>query len=97
MQEGVRWTNLTREEIAQGLADEGYPVSVTVVDRLLEATHMGQRQPQKIKAMAHDPDRDEMVRDLSRRATTKTGLHVYSRTLRGLYETGHRASGSTAS
>ena len=65
MQEGVRWTNLTREEIAEGLADEGYPVSVTVVDRLLETTHMGRRQPQKIKTMAHDPDRDEQFRHIA--------------------------------
>ena len=34
----------------------------------------------------------EMVRDLSRRATTTSGLHVFARTLRGLYETGHRAT-----
>jgi hypothetical protein len=34
----------------------------------------------------------EMVGDLSRRATTATGLHVFSRTLRGLYEIGRRAT-----
>lgn len=65
MQEGVRWTNLTRSEIAAGLADEGFPVSVTVVDRLLEEAHMGQRQPQKIKTMIHDPDRDEQFRHIA--------------------------------
>ena len=65
MQEGVRWTNLTRGEIAEGLAEEGYPVSVTVVDRLLEEAHMGRRQPQKIKTMVHDPDRDEQFRHIA--------------------------------
>jgi hypothetical protein len=34
----------------------------------------------------------EMMRDLSRRATTASGLHVFARTLRGMYETGHRAT-----
>ena len=47
MQEGVLWTNLTRSEIAAGLAEEGFEVSVTVVDRLLEEFHLGQRKPQK--------------------------------------------------
>jgi len=65
MQDGVRWTNLTRGEIADGLADEGYPVSVTVVDQLLEEAHMGRRQPQKIKTMVHDPDRDEQFRHIA--------------------------------
>jgi hypothetical protein len=65
MQDGVRWTNLTRSEIASGLAEEGYPVSVTVVDRLLEEVHMGQRQPQKIKTMVHDPDRDQQFRRIA--------------------------------
>ena len=34
----------------------------------------------------------EMVRDLCRKATTKSGLHIFARTLRGLYEIGHRAT-----
>lgn len=59
MQEGVRWTNLTRSEIAAALGEEGFPVSVTVVDGLLEEFGMGQRKPQKVKTMRHDPDRDE--------------------------------------
>ena len=37
----------------------------------------------------------EMVRDLSRRATTKTGLQVFARTLRGVYELGHRAKATS--
>lgn len=65
MQEGVLWTNLTRSEIATSLAEEGFPVSVTVVDRLLEECHMGQRHPQKIKTMVDDPDRDEQFRHIA--------------------------------
>lgn len=80
MQEGVRWTNLTRGEIAAGLADEGYPVSVTVVDRLLEDAHMGRRQPQKIKTMTHDLDRDEQFRHIAdlKREYLAAGLPVLS-------------------
>jgi hypothetical protein len=80
MQEGVRWTNLTRGEIAAALADEGHPVSVTGVDRLLEASHMGQRHPQKIKTMVHDPDRDEQFRHIAelREQYLAAGLPVLS-------------------
>jgi len=66
MQDGVLWTNLTRPEIAAGLADEGFPVSVTVVDQLLETFHLGQRKPQKIKTMQHDPDRNEQFEHIAR-------------------------------
>ena len=65
MQDGLLWTNLTRSEIAAGLAEEGFSVSVAVVDRLLDEVQMGQRQPQKIKTMVHDPDRDEQFRRIA--------------------------------
>lgn len=65
MRDGVTWTNLTRSEIAAGLAAEGFPVSVTVVDQLLEESHMGQRQPQKAKTMVDDLDRDEQFRHIA--------------------------------
>jgi hypothetical protein len=65
MREGVLWTNLTRGEIAAGLADEGFEVSVTVVDHLLEEFDMGQRKPQKIKTMRHDPDRDAQFQHIA--------------------------------
>ncbi len=58
MHEGVLWTNLQRPEIAARLGDEGFPVSVTIVDRLLDAHGMGYRQPQKIKTMTRHPDRN---------------------------------------
>ena len=58
VQEGVRWTNLTRADIASALAAEGFDVSVTVVDRLLDESHMGQRKPQRVKTMRHHPDRN---------------------------------------
>lgn len=65
MQDGVLWTNLTRSEIAAGLEECGFPVSVTVVDQLLEAFHLGQRKPQKMKTMQHDPDRNEQFEHIA--------------------------------
>lgn len=58
MHEEVRWTNLRRPEIAARLSDEGFSVSVTVVDRLLEEFDMDYREPQKIKTMTQHPDRN---------------------------------------
>jgi len=66
MQDGVVWTNLSRSEIAAGLSDRGFPVSVTVVDQLLEAFHLGQRKPQRIKTMQQDPDRNEQFEHIAR-------------------------------
>ena len=80
MQEGVLWTNLTRGEIAAGLADEGFGVSVTVVDHLLEEFGMGQRKPQKIKTMRHDPDRDAQFKHIAalKKEYLEAGLPVLS-------------------
>lgn len=66
VQEGVRWTNLTRSEIAAGLADEGFPVSVTVVDRLLDEFGFHRRKPQKVKTMAQAVNRDTQFKNISR-------------------------------
>lgn len=80
MQDGVRWTNLTRSEIAAGLADQGFPVSVTVVDRLLEEHQMGQRKPRRIKTMRHDPDRNEQFEHIAelKEEFLEAGLPVLS-------------------
>lgn len=80
IQDGVLWTNLTRAEIAAGLAGEGLPVSVTVVDHLLEEFGMGQRKPQKVKAMRHDPRRNaqfEWIAEL-KKDYLEAGLPVLS-------------------
>jgi hypothetical protein len=58
MREGVLWTNLTRSEIASGLAQEGFQVSVTVVDRLLDEYGFAFRKPQKVKTMGEVADRN---------------------------------------
>jgi hypothetical protein len=51
MNEELKWTNLTREQLAQGLAAAGFEVSVTVVDQLLEKHHFRRRQAFKTTAI----------------------------------------------
>jgi hypothetical protein len=65
-QEGVLWTNLTRAEIADALAEEGFPVSVTVVDHLLNLHEMGQRKAEKTKPLGTAADRDAQFRYIAR-------------------------------
>ena len=79
-QDGVLWTNLTRAEIAAGPADEGFEVSVTVVDRLLDEFDMGQRKPRKIKTMRHDPDRNQQFENIAalKKEYLEAGLPVLS-------------------
>lgn len=47
MDETVKWTNLTRQEIAELLTTEGFQVSVTVVEQLLERHDYRKRKAQK--------------------------------------------------
>lgn len=44
MDEEVKWTNLTRPHIADLLAQEGVPVSIPVVQQLLEKHHFRKRR-----------------------------------------------------
>ncbi len=59
MDEQVKWTNLTRVEIAQLLKEEGIMVSVTVVDQLLEKHNYRQRKAQKRRATGEHPQRNQ--------------------------------------
>jgi hypothetical protein len=64
MQDGVFWTNLSRPEIAARLSEQGYDVSVTVVDQLCEQFHLGYHKPQKVKTTRECTDRDEQFRHI---------------------------------
>jgi Rhodopirellula transposase DDE domain len=66
MREGVRWTNLTREEIAERLAEAGTPVSVTVVKQLLRKHRYVKRKAQKSKAMGQHADRNQQFEKIAR-------------------------------
>ena len=65
MDETVKWTNLTREEIAIGLEEEGYSVSVTIVDQLLERHNFRRRQAFKAESGQQVPQRDEQFQNIA--------------------------------
>lgn len=62
--ETIKWTNLTRQEIAQLLKDEGISVSVTVVDQLLEKHNYRKRKAQKRLATGAHPQRNEQFENI---------------------------------
>jgi hypothetical protein len=64
--ETVKWTNLTRQEIAELLHTEGIEVSVTVVDQLLEKHHYRKRKAQKRLATGEHPQRNEQFENIER-------------------------------
>lgn len=80
MREGVRWTNLTRSEIATALGQEGFEVSTATVDRLLDEFGFGQRKPRKVKTMGECADRDAQFKKIDALKTRylKAGLPVVS-------------------
>jgi len=66
MDETLKWTNLTRQEIAELLKGEGIEVSVTVVDQLLEKHHYRKRKAQKRLATGTHPQRNEQFENIER-------------------------------
>ncbi len=66
MREDVRWTNLTQERIAEGLAEVGTPVSVPVVKQLLDRHGFVRRKARKSTAMGHHPDQDAQFQNIAR-------------------------------
>lgn len=60
-----KWTNLTQEEIANGLKEEGINVSVTVVKQLLENQDFVKRKAQKSKSIAESEDRDKQFEKIA--------------------------------
>lgn len=60
--ETVKWTNLTRKEIAQLLELEGLKVSVTIVDQLLLKYNYRKRKAQKRLATGSHPQRNAQER-----------------------------------
>jgi predicted XRE-type DNA-binding protein len=59
MDEQIKWTNLNRPEIAEALAIRGYPVSVTVVDQLLEENDFRQRRAARMLTAKKTKNRDK--------------------------------------
>lgn len=60
MDEAIKWTHLTRQQIADRLAEEAsISISVTVVDQLLKKHQFRRRQALKRKSTGHNPHRNE--------------------------------------
>lgn len=67
MDETIKWTNLSRPAIAEKLEEQGFKVSVTVVDQLLEKHHFRPRQAFKAEAGKKNiPQRDEQFKNIER-------------------------------
>ena len=60
MDESVKWTHLTRQQIADQLAsEEAIAISVTVVDQLLDKHQFRRRQAIKRKSTGSNPNRNQ--------------------------------------
>ena len=77
----VKWTNLSRRQIAKRLKDRGTPVSRHVVSQLLKKHGYRRRKALKKKTMGpRHPDRDAQFENIARLKKTylKAGLPVIS-------------------
>ena len=59
MDEDIKWTNLTRQQIADLLAEKGINISVTVVDQLLWKHKFRKRKAVKMIACGSSENRNE--------------------------------------
>lgn len=67
MDERIKWTNLSRQSIANKLKDKGFPISVTVIDKLLRKHKFRRRQAFKYEAGKKNiPNRDEQFKNIER-------------------------------
>lgn len=65
MNEEIRWTNLTRQQIADLLfSQEQIKVSVTVIDQLLNKHNFRRRQAQKTQVTGHNPHRNQQFENI---------------------------------
>jgi len=66
MDEQIKWTNLTREKISEGLAEKKIKVSVTVVDQLLKKHEFRRRKAFKSLPGGHAKNRNEQFVNIQR-------------------------------
>lgn len=64
--ETVKWTNLSRPQIAEFMAQEGQPVSIPVVEQLLAKHHFRKRHAFKNLPGGQHKDRDAQFRNIQR-------------------------------
>lgn len=66
MREGVKWTNLSRRQIARELKKLGTPASKNVVSQLLYEAGYRRRKPQKSHTMGEHADRNSQFEKIAR-------------------------------
>ena len=66
MAEEVIWTDLTTADIAAGVSARGTPVSVHIIEQLLDACDYHRRKAQKDLPMGVHPDRDAQFQNIAR-------------------------------
>jgi len=67
MDEKIKWTNLSKIEIAKKLEDKGYKVSVEIVKQLLKKYHFRKRKAQKtIAGKENIENRDEQFKNIEK-------------------------------
>ena len=66
MDERVKWSNLSRQEIADKLQEKGIKISVTVVDQLLAKHNFRRRQAFKSVVGKQVAQRDEQFKNIEK-------------------------------
>jgi hypothetical protein len=66
MDESIKWTNLSRPQIAELLGEEGFSVGVSVVGDLLEKNDFRKRKPFKNIAGGKNEFRDDQFKNIER-------------------------------
>ena len=64
MRADVKWTNLSRRQIARRMAELGTPVSKNIVSRLLWNEGFRRRKPQKKRTMGQHADRNAQFENI---------------------------------
>lgn len=62
---GSRWTHLTKQQIADRLAQAGFKVSRNIVKQLLKAHGYVKRKAQKAQAMGQNPARNAQFENIA--------------------------------
>ncbi|MDQ3248997.1 MAG: hypothetical protein M3Q45_07260 [Chloroflexota bacterium] len=70
MDETIKWSNLSRDKIADELADKGFAVSVTVIDQLLTKHDFRRRQAFKNEAGKQVEQRNEQFQNIEKLVET---------------------------
>ena len=65
MDETVKWTNMTRQAIADAMGAAGVSISVTVVDQLLKKHHFRRRKAVKTRATGTNDQRDAQFENIA--------------------------------